>query len=383
MLPTAEPSLFEDEADRDDTPRVVLSSSSANGGMVVKAATAPAAAPTAAPETEGATSSVRHDAEEEDAEWGDAMPVGANAASVTVDRAVVQRLVEGRRPAGAGAWVGSRPPVVSIGAPARAAVDPASVSPAVIPAEDEAAAPEIGSALAPAPARAPKAAPMFSLDGGWLYLFAGLALLAAAVVIPPHDALTVERARRDAYRIHEAAMSYRLEAYSDFLMALDTEDPDLVRRIALTNFRRLPASATPVAMFPDGLNPSVDRWIDATLPPAPPPAPPALRDSWLRRMATGPNRLWFIAGAFLLMATGLILTPGVGEVDEEGDEADPIDPRDPHDDIEDAIDLIDEDVVLDDPEALDELVTGDEADVPPGPSSEATLDRRETARRRG
>ncbi|MFW5652720.1 MAG: hypothetical protein ACOC0P_01640 [Planctomycetota bacterium] len=172
------------------------------------------------------------------------------------------------------------------------------------------------------PASESASRPLLRFDAGWLYLFCGLSLLSATVILPPSDALHIETARRDAYRQHEKAMSDRLEAYNDFKVAIQRQDPELVRRLALTNYRQIPDGATPIAMYPDGLNPSIDAWISATLPPPTPPAEPQLKDSWLRRTATGPHRLWLIGGAFILIAIGLVLTdhrPALPPADEPDD----------------------------------------------------------------
>ncbi len=155
------------------------------------------------------------------------------------------------------------------------------------------------------------APPLFRLDPGWLFLAAGLALLAATVLIPAHDDLQQAELVLAKAQAERAFAAERLANYSEFLDALNREDEDLMLQLAATHLNLTPAGRQPVLGV--GAPTEPDGRIDtfAALEPAPPGefvrVPP---DSMLHRWSTGErSRLWLLAGGSLLTLIGL-LPPG-------------------------------------------------------------------------
>lgn len=151
-----------------------------------------------------------------------------------------------------------------------------------------------------------EAPPLFRLDAGWLFLAAGLALLAATVLIPAHDDLQraeLVLARAKAERAHAAA---RLANYGEYLEALDRADRDLVEELAATHLNLIPAGRTPVP----GVGRRPTDFIDtfAALEPAPPgqfvrTTPDSVLFEW---STDDRRRLWLLAGGSMLTLIGLL-----------------------------------------------------------------------------
>jgi hypothetical protein len=153
--------------------------------------------------------------------------------------------------------------------------------------------------------------PLFRVDPGWLFLAAGLALLAATVLIPANDDLQKAELVLAKAKAERANAAERLANYSEFLDALNRGDEDLVLQLAATHLNLTPAGRQPVLGV--GAQSEPDGPIDtfAALEPAPPGEfvriPP---DSMLHRWSTGErSRLWLLAGGSLLTLVGL-LPPG-------------------------------------------------------------------------
>ncbi|MFG0331606.1 MAG: hypothetical protein ACF8PN_17095 [Phycisphaerales bacterium] len=144
------------------------------------------------------------------------------------------------------------------------------------------------------------------IDSGWLFLLAGAALLVAVTLIPPGDDLAVLRHRRDEMQVREQEFVARLEAYSTFLDAIEEEDPDLIRRLALAQLNLVPEDETPMALLGAAPDASVERWISATLPEPATVEPIHFRETWLRRFSTGTERLWTMAVGASLVFIGLL-----------------------------------------------------------------------------
>jgi len=147
------------------------------------------------------------------------------------------------------------------------------------------------------------------MDAGWLFLLAGAALVVAVVLIPPADDLANLRHQRDRLEARLRHERDRLEAYGAFLEALESRDPALVRRLAAAHLNLIPENADPIAMIAessDGLDAAVEDWIAGTLPPLDRPAAPDRKPSLLRRLATGPHRLWVMLAGVVSIFIGLL-----------------------------------------------------------------------------
>lgn len=150
------------------------------------------------------------------------------------------------------------------------------------------------------------APPLFRLDAGWLFLAAGMALLAATVLIPAHDDLQraeLVLARAQAERAHSAA---RLANYGEYLDALDRADRELVVELAATHLNLIPQGRTPVPGMGRRPTDLIDTF--AALEPAPPGQfvrhpPESVLYSW---STDDRRRLWLLAGGSLLTLIGLL-----------------------------------------------------------------------------
>lgn len=150
------------------------------------------------------------------------------------------------------------------------------------------------------------------IDTGLLFVVPGAAIIAAAVLIPPADDLALIEQQRSELRGQLEHESLRSAAYASFIEAVDQGDPALVRRLAAAQLNLIPATADPVAMIIEssmGLDASVDQWIEETLPSvgvAERGVGEAAADTRLRRLATGPNRVYTMLAGMLVIFIGLL-----------------------------------------------------------------------------
>lgn len=153
---------------------------------------------------------------------------------------------------------------------------------------------------APGPTRLP--------DPGWLFVAAGLALCASAVLVPARQELAGLRAQVAKLAALEEHAEARLAARREFLRQLDERDPALLRRLAAAQLNLMPAGATPV-LAASSRRADVETWIDATVPPpdlaADEPSP-----SLLCRITSGRGRPWVLGAACLSVFCGLMVGLG-------------------------------------------------------------------------
>jgi len=163
----------------------------------------------------------------------------------------------------------------------------------------------------------PTDSPGNPLDAGWLLLLAGLALLAAALLIPAGDDLGDARWRRDRALAVERAVLDRLERHEVFLAALDRGDPALLEALGETQLNLVRAGREPVAIGPR--TPPAASLLASLEPPAPVLPERVQVRSILARWATdNTGRLWLIAGGAALVMVGL-LPPSRPVTDERGE----------------------------------------------------------------
>jgi hypothetical protein len=154
--------------------------------------------------------------------------------------------------------------------------------------------------------------PLVRLDPGWLFLLAGLAVLAATVLIPAYDDLAQARWQRDRALAIEQHRVQRLERYGAYLDALDRRDESVVLSLAAEQLNKVPVGRQPL------LPPADPGTRSASVFPMLEPEPLRLptvqaQDSTLARLATGDRtRLWLIAGGALCVLLG-VLPPAAGQ----------------------------------------------------------------------
>jgi len=149
--------------------------------------------------------------------------------------------------------------------------------------------------------------PLFRIDPGWLFLLAGAALLAAAILIPAHRELLSLRGELVRQETREQVVFERLRAYDEFLAGVREADPAIVRRLAMAHLNSIPAGEESLLLTP-GVNRTVGEWVDASVPPRTVTVPP-YPDTVLSRWALGPGRLWLLAGSATLVFMGLMFGP--------------------------------------------------------------------------
>lgn len=148
----------------------------------------------------------------------------------------------------------------------------------------------------------------------WLFLGAGVALAASAVLIPAGAALAEAEYQRDVALANESLALARLDRYREALKALDERDP-----VYIAHLRSMldPDEATPdegtLLVHARGF-PLVTFGAQAPQVPA-----PARVDSMLSRLVMDPStRLWVTAAAAICLMLGLM--PPAGEFEpSEGD----------------------------------------------------------------
>ena len=144
------------------------------------------------------------------------------------------------------------------------------------------------------------------LDAGWLFLLAGLGLLAATVLIPAAEDLAEARNARDTALVLESLHEERFRRHAEYLDAVEARDPVVMRQLAARQFNRVPADARPIigAVVPA----SLPATVFSQLEPDPVPAPILDRSaSTLSKLATGErSRLWLIAIGAVLVLVGIM-----------------------------------------------------------------------------
>lgn len=145
-----------------------------------------------------------------------------------------------------------------------------------------------------------------ALDPGWLFLAAGLGILAASVLVPASEGLRRATWLRERAQLVEAHRQQRLARYEEYLAALDTQDPALVAALAESQLNQIPQSRDPV--------PGQFRSTRGTLAVFPALEPPPLvlpeyheSNSTLSRWTADPtSRMWLLLGGAVSVLIGLL-----------------------------------------------------------------------------
>ncbi len=144
-------------------------------------------------------------------------------------------------------------------------------------------------------------------DPGWLFLVAGLVLIASAVLVPASYDLWVMRTQLRHLDAQERENFARLEAYSRFVHDLETSEPQLVRRLAASQLNLVPRGETPVIMA-SSANQTPIQWVDATVQPVHANISP-FPDSLLSRLTLGRKALWVVGAGAMCIFLGLLSAP--------------------------------------------------------------------------
>lgn len=144
------------------------------------------------------------------------------------------------------------------------------------------------------------------LDPAWLYLIAGVGLLAATVLVSAQAQVDEARFVRDRALLVEGHRQLRLDRYREFLAAVETKQPALIEALASSQLNQIPADR---AAIPGTLG---DTLADASVFPA--LEPPAMVEpkrthstSMLVRLTDNDaTRVWLLVGAAVLILVGLL-----------------------------------------------------------------------------
>ncbi len=148
--------------------------------------------------------------------------------------------------------------------------------------------------------------PRYRFDPAWLFLLAGLALLAAVVVIGSRDELDDAQHQRDRVLAVEQHRQQRLDRYNEYLSALERNDRVLAESLAGSQLNQVPEDR---AAIPGTVEPAAG---DATVFPALEPPPLELPErvvveSTLAKLVRHDRtRLLLLAASAVLVLVGLL-----------------------------------------------------------------------------
>lgn len=142
------------------------------------------------------------------------------------------------------------------------------------------------------------------LDPGWLFLLAGLGLIAAAVLVPAGDALDEARWQRDRAHVVEQHREQRLARHAQYLAALERGDEPLIRSLVATQLNLTEPGRMLLTRSSSLPEASVFPGIEPESPILPGRAAP--RSALRRIMADPTTRLWAAALGVLSVVIGLL-----------------------------------------------------------------------------
>ncbi len=152
-------------------------------------------------------------------------------------------------------------------------------------------------------------APIALFDPGWLFLIAGIGIIAATVLIPAADELAQVRLQRDRALAVERHRADRIARYSEYLDALDREEPSLVMALAQSQLNQIPQGRSLIIEQPQPMvGPVASASVFSDLEPPPPTLPEAVKvNSILERLTTSDStRPLLLAGGALCLLLGLL-----------------------------------------------------------------------------
>jgi hypothetical protein len=151
-------------------------------------------------------------------------------------------------------------------------------------------------------------APIAMVDPGWLFLLAGVMLLAATVIIPAMGELEDVRVERDRMMAVEHSRGERISRYRNYLDSLEREEPSLVMALAAGQLNLIPQGRTIALQTPDLLQAPQRAAVFPGLEPAPVSLPERRTKLSILERLTGNDftRPWLIAGGAVCLLLGLL-----------------------------------------------------------------------------
>lgn len=144
------------------------------------------------------------------------------------------------------------------------------------------------------------------IDAGWLYLIAGLLLMAAVVLIPARHDLDRAMWRRDRVLAAEMHRLDRLTRHEMYLEAVHNRDRTVLNQLAVRQLGLAPAGSEVILLTDHEADLTASVFASIEPEPVDLPEGPAV-ESVLGRLATDERaRLWLLAGASVLVLVGLL-----------------------------------------------------------------------------
>ncbi|MCH2161592.1 MAG: hypothetical protein MK085_06925, partial [Phycisphaerales bacterium] len=146
---------------------------------------------------------------------------------------------------------------------------------------------------------------LFRLDAGWLFLVAGLAMLAAIVLIPEEEERRLQTERLDALQREGEVLTDRMRRLAYSLELLEQGDQDFHERVIESRLRRIRSDRS-VQLVAESINGSIGDWADGLGAPPQVASRPQVHTMLSSMLGSG-FRLWLLGGAALSIFIGLVL----------------------------------------------------------------------------
>ena len=144
-------------------------------------------------------------------------------------------------------------------------------------------------------------------DIGWLYLFFGLVLTTAAIVLPAHHDLDALLAKKEIIISNADDLAYRVEIYTTFLEDATSGDPAFQQRLIEMQFNQSP-SGSPVVI--DTSAPSTPlAWVAERAKRTKVVPMQTVQASLLSQFSEGEGRLWLLGFGVFALFVGLVSVP--------------------------------------------------------------------------
>lgn len=153
---------------------------------------------------------------------------------------------------------------------------------------------------------------------GWMLMLCGLAIVGAALLIPPWLEVRQLAWQKQVMELQATQLETQAHTYERFREALASDDPVLLERLAFVHLRVKPVGVEPLAVpvLRGGgagiLEPSasIDAWLHTPLPREGVDYRPYQPiQSRLVRLTTGLSRLVLLGAGLCFVAAGLMATP--------------------------------------------------------------------------
>lgn len=144
------------------------------------------------------------------------------------------------------------------------------------------------------------------MNPGWLFVLAGLAVIAAVVLIPAQEDLESALWQRDRALAIERHRLERLERYASYLGALERGDEAVVLSLAANQLNKAPPGWMPLTSAEDQARSGAS--VFPALEPEPLRVPPRrVVTTRLSRLATGETSRWLmLIGGAVSVLIGLL-----------------------------------------------------------------------------